>query len=293
MRRVNGRLVLVAVLVTTWLAAGAARADNDGLVFRALGFYKGKENISDKIECEVPAQGVAIADATHSMGMWHTGLAPTIEFPDPTNPFANPCGGYLQLQNNLLTEGINVDHVSVKLRIPGARRYSGFVPTRRKFPLACRQLRSMTLFAGTRLDAVSSQTAPSGSGLPNVGFVQLVPLLTPQVVQCLQDQYGPIPAANLSSLPVVFAVRASGTSDSGKHFSTNTVRYTLTLMHLCGNGRVDGGEECDPAAPNTCILGACSSNHVCGTSDVPCTTDADCIGTCLPPPSQSECLCVF
>jgi hypothetical protein len=295
MRTTNQSRVLVVVLAAMWLVAGAASADTDGLVFRALGFYRGKANVSDtSIECEVPTQGAAITDTTHSMGLWNTGRVPTTEFPDRSNPFANPCGGYLQLQNNILIEGINVDQVSVKLRIPNARRFSDFVPTRKSFPLACRQLRHMTVFAGTRLDPVASETAPTGSGLPNVAFVQLVPLLTPQVVQCLQDQYGPIPTASLSSLPVVVAVRASGTSDSGKHYSTNSVRYTLTLNHLCGNGRVDNGEECDPNAANTCLLGSCStSTNTCGNSSVPCTTDADCVGTCLSAPSQSECTCVY
>ena len=294
MRRVKRSRVLVAVLAAMWLAGGAARADNDGLVFRALGFYKGRPNITDtSIECEIPAQGSAIVDGTHSMGLWNTFGSPTIEFPDARNGWADPCGGYLQLQNNMLLEGINVDWVEVKMRIPGARRFAGSVPTRRNFPLACKYLRKTTIFAGTRLDPVSAATQPSSSGLANVAFVQLIPMLSPQVIQCLQDQYGTLSTTTFSSLPVVLAVRATGTADNGKRFSTNTVRYTLTLRHLCGNGRVDNGEQCDPNAPNTCLLGACSEQGTCGETNVPCSSDADCVGTCLQPPSPSECTCVY
>jgi hypothetical protein len=295
MRMMKRSRVLVAMVATMWLAAGAARASSDGLVFRALGFYKGKANASDTtIECEVPAQGSAIIDGTFQLSLWNTHGFPTLSFPDDSNPFADPCGVYLQLQNNLLVEGINVNQIEVKMRIPGAKRFAGSVPTRNNWPLACRQLRRFTIFAGTRLDAVVSETEPSSSGLPNVGFAQLLPLVSPQVMECLHAQYGGLPTDVYASLPIVMAVRATGAADSGKNFTSNTVRYTLTLRHVCGNGRVDDGEDCDPNAANTCLLGSCStSDHVCGTSKLPCTTDADCIGTCQAAGNASECTCVY
>lgn len=285
--------ILLGVITSVWLAGGVACAD-DGLVFRALGVYKGRSDISDTgITCEYPSQGGAIADGSYQMGLWNSYGQQTLMFPDANNGQADPCGGYLQLQNNMLTQGINVDRIQIKMKIPGARQFAGYVPTRKSWPLACKQFRRYTLYAGTRLDPVTAETQPSNSGLPNVGFVQMLPMLSSQVLSCLRSQYAGIPTSVFTSLPVVFAIRATGTADNGETWTTNTVRYTLTLRHTCGNGRVDDGEFCDPNAPNTCLLGACSDEGMCGDTGIPCATDADCIGTCVAPDDPSECTCVY
>ena len=183
--------------------------------------------------------------------------------------------------------------MQIKMKIPGSRQFPGHVPTRKTWPLACKPFRRNTLDAGTRLDPVTAQTQPSNGGLPNVAFVQMLPMLSSQVLSCLRDQYAGIPTSVFTSLPVVFAIRATGTDDSGETWTTNTVRYTLTLRHTCGHGRVDDGEFCDPNAPNTCLLGACSDEGMCGDTGIPCTSDADCVGSCIAPDDPSECTCVY
>ena len=75
---------------------------------------------------------------------------------------------------------------------------------------------------------------------------------------------------------------------------TNTIRYTLTLRHTCGNGRIDDGEQCDPNSTIDTCSGYCNA----GTCTLPagrgCTTDADCSqGTCITPDDPSECACTF
>ena len=162
-----------AIQLTLSLVALArcALASDDGLVLRALGWYAGKADISsDQVKCEVPTIDTAIPNASFAMGLWNTYGAKTLFFPDENNPFANPCGGWLQLQNNMEYAGITTDRVTIRLRIPGLRATWGQVPTRRAFPTACRRLRQRTLYSSVRLDPASSTADHSGSGAPNVAF---------------------------------------------------------------------------------------------------------------------------
>jgi hypothetical protein len=96
------------------------------------------------------------------------------------------------------------------------------------------------------------------------------------------------------SLPLVASVTASGTSDAGDGYRSNAVGYTLSLRHTCGNGRIDDGERCDPAASDpACPAGACANGHCSGDTSLPCTADRDCAGSCGTRGSPSECTCTF
>jgi len=148
------RATVVGAVLAAMLATGSSRADNNpnGTVFRAVGWFKGKAEITaGQIKCEIPTVTSAIADGAFAMGLWNTFGAQTIYFPDPSNPNANPCGGWIQLQNNLLDQAIVLDHIDLRFRIPGARRFRGPVPARNQFPVACRGLRRDTLFLGARI----------------------------------------------------------------------------------------------------------------------------------------------
>jgi hypothetical protein len=299
--RTSGREPAVAALLAVVLAAGPAGAasNRNGTSFRAVGWFKGRSTVSaTSITCEIPTVTSAIADGAFAMGMWNTYGTQTIYFPDINLPFSNPCGGWIQLRNNLIDQAIVVERVALRYNIRGARRFRQFVPTRNGWPVACNYVRRAELFVGDVVNPVNSTQDNSGSGAPNTTFIQLLPLVEPEVFHCLRRQYAPLSTNILASLPLVITATAFGTSDAGGSYQANTVRYTLNLRHLCGNGRVDDGEFCDPDAPSTCAgfcklaqgetTGTCSHDEGIG-----CRTDNDCLGFCMPQNDPSECVCVY
>jgi len=293
--RSNGIGSIAAVVAGVMLAAGVAQANSDGLVLRAVGIYKGKEDITDEqIKCEIPTISSAINDSTNQTGLWNTYGAQTLFFPDRNNPFGDPCGGWLQVRNNMALQGINLDRVRVKLRIAGAKRFRDFVPTRNGFPTACRQFRNQSLFVGGRVDAFTNTDQSSGSGAPNVLFVQLLPIVSTDLIHCLRAQYAPLSTDVFVSFPLVARITVEGTADNGDHFRSNPIGYTVTLRHTCGNGRIDDGEFCDASSgANSCNVGPCNGSTCQGAASIACTTNADCNGVCQPQGGPMECSCLF
>jgi hypothetical protein len=295
--RINscGRVWVVAVLAVV-LTAGSALADNNpnGSVFTAVGFFKGRASISESsITCEIPTISTAIYDGFFEFGLWNTYGEQTLFFPNPNSAFGNPCGGWVQLRNNLFDQGIVIERLEAHYRILGARRYRQFVPTYRQFPIACRAFRKDWFYVGGRVEPVNSTQNSSGSGAPNVAFMEMLPMVSPQLFSCLRDQYASIPTDMLVSLPLVIKVRTHGASDSGDAFRSNWISYSLNLRHTCGNGRVDDGEQCDATAPGTtcgqkCVGGLCALNAARA-----CTTAADCTGSCVSDTGPSECTCLY
>jgi len=286
-----------AVLLTVLVTVGSVAADNNpnGTVFRAVGWFKGKSEISqDQIKCEIPTVTSAIAEGSFAIGLWNTYGRDTIYYPDINNPFGNPCGVWIQLSNNMLNQGIQLDHINLSYKIKGANRLRGTVPTRKNFPRACAQFRHDTQFIGGRMDPVNSSISNSDSGVPNVVFIEILPLVSPELFNCLRQEYVGRAASQFKSLPLVINATAFGTSDTGDSFQSNTIGYTLNLRHSCGNGRVDDGEICDPTTPfnscvNTCVSGTCSESGVpCDPVTNPCQN-----GTCTAPDIPAECVCVF
>lgn len=293
--RIVRRTGMWALVAAVMLAAGPLHAGNNpnGIVFRAVGWFAGEAEISGgQIKCEIPDTASAISEGAFSFGLWSTFGFPSLFFPDQNHPFANPCGGWIQMQSSLVDQGIVIEQVELRYAIPGAGRFRQFVPTRRRFPIACRDFRSATLFLGNRLNPSNGMDENSSSGAPNVAFIQMIPMVSPQLLQCLRDQYAGLSTDLFVSMPLVVRATAVGRADSGEVYRSNTIRYTLTLRHTCGNGRVDDGELCDPNAPNTC--GGICQDGVCSQStSLGCTTDADCTGTCVAPDDPSECICVY
>jgi hypothetical protein len=295
MRIMTRGILTTALVLAIVLGARVAAADNNpnGQSFRAAGWFKGMAEITDtEIKCEIPTLSSAIADGLFAMGIWNTFGRPNLYFPDPNGPFSNPCGGWIQLQNNLIGQSILLDHVNLAFKIPHAGRFRQFVPVRNGFPVACKGLRRDQVFASTLLNPIDSTQDVSGSGAPNVAFVQILPMVSTEMFNCLRAQYAPLPTDLFSSLPLVIRATAVGISDSGDTFKSNSISYTLNLRHTCGNGRLDDLEMCDPTTPfnscfEECLAGACA------TTGRACTSSQDCPGTCLTGNSPSECSCIF
>src|SRR2546428_5625593 len=282
--RIVGRGMLVVTVLAALLAAGAARADNEqyGMACRAAGWFRGKsQSRAEGITWGIPTVTSAIADGAFETGLWNTFGFQTIYFPDLNNPFGNPCGVWLQLQNNLLNQAIQVDHIGLHYKIPGARRFRQFVPARNSFPIACRQLRNDTLFIGAVINPINSTFDQSGAGRPNVTFVQMIPFVSPQLISCLRAQYAPLSTDLFTSLSLVIRATVFGVSDTGDTFRANPISYTLNLRHSCRNGRIDDGTQCDSNAPSTC-LGFCvipqgqTHGSCSNTKDLTCLADRDC-----------------
>jgi hypothetical protein len=290
------RTILAAALAVGCAGAPALASNNpNGIVFRAVGFWKGRASISNgTITCEVPSISSKISDGAFSMGLWNTFGVPTLLFPDRNSAFGDPCGGYLELQSNLVDQSIVLDRVEMKLTIPGAGRFRARgVRTFRGFPVQCMPLRRATFYVGEVLGPSNSTDPGGSSGAPNVVFIQMLPLLDTEVIQCLRSQYAPLPSTAFASLPVVIRVTAVGISDSGQTYRSNSISYALNMRHTCGNGRVDDGEECDATAPGNTCGGACTGGTCTNNPNLGCQSNADCIGTCNAPGGTSECTCLF
>lgn len=304
MRIVRGPIGVA--MVAAALAAGVAHASDDGLVLRAVGWFQGVASISeDTITCEIPNVTSAFPDNTFVIGLNNTFGTETTTFPDSGNAFADPCGGWVQAWNSMRTQGINLDRIVTKYRVAqGNRRFgrTGLVPMRRSFPLACRQFRRQNLFLGARLEPNDPLAPPSSnSGRPNSAFIQVFPQYGADLLSCIRTEFSPLAPDVFTSLALVAKSKIYGRADNGDRFRSNTIRYTLTLLHTCGNGRIDNLEDCDPSVTDPggapvqqCTSQALCTNSVCSTNPTrACVTDADCVGTCGLPGTITECSCFY
>lgn len=293
--RIVRRLMMAGLLAAS--LPGLAVAGSDGLVLRALGWYQGRAAISETgVSCQIPTVDTAISDGFFSMGIWNTFGEETLQFPDRNSAFGNPCGGFLQLWNSMVKQGIILDRVNLGYRIAGWKRFNGVVPQRKGWPIACNVFRRSTIYAGVRLGPNDPLAPPSGSsGLPNVAFIQAVPMVSASVFACLREQYATLPSDVYTDFPLVIKARASGFADNGDRFTSNVVKYTLNLRHLCGNGRLDTGEACDLTASGQPCSGSaiCVANTCIRDPTRGCNDDADCLGTCQPAGSVEECTCTY
>jgi hypothetical protein len=295
-----------ATVLVMLLAAGGVQAGSDGLVLRATGWYQGVATVSESsITCQIPNVTSGFVDNTAVLGLWTTFGYETQGFPDTTNPFADPCGGWVQAWNSMRTQGINLDRIVTKYKIAqGNKRFgrTGLVPMRKGLPLACRQFRRQKLFLGARLEP-NDPSAPesSNSGRPNVAFVQVLPQYSPDLLGCIRDELSTLPPEAFTSLALVAKSKIFGRADNGHRYRSNTIRYTLTLLHTCGNGRIDNIEECDASVtgPGGVPVQQCDGEAFCVNSVCfanpgrLCATDADCVGTCGDQGSRVECTCFY
>jgi hypothetical protein len=281
-----------ALAASVLIAAGTANAGTpiDGLSFRAVGFFEAEASTGGDT-CTIPTADDGVPVNSDQRGLWNTFGIPTISYPESI------CKGWLELQNVMTSQGVSVDRVQLSLRIAGANRFRQFVPTRNGFPTACRSLRKSTVFTGAHLFpfGTSPDFGNTGSGQAHLAFVNMLPMVDAQVIHCLREQYAALPSNVYVSFPLIITAVATGISDSGQRLKSNPVRFTLTLHHLCGNGRIDNLEACDPNAPSNCGVGPCDvENATCrGNEKVGCQTDADCGGHCMQQGDPMECNCAY
>ncbi len=195
------------LLLGLMTACGGGGNNDQGIVFTATGVFRGPEAIEDgQIRCQEPTVQNAIIDTAFTLD-----ISRTIDFPDRNNPLADPCGGYIGLQNNLATQSILVSEVAFHYEIPGA---AIAIPTH-------------SVSTGLRINSASS-TAEASSGQSNLVFAEMVGQIIPaQMINFLNQNANLLPA-----VPYTLNVfmMAQGQADSGANYTSNELGYTITII---------------------------------------------------------------
>ena len=201
------RLAVPALGAAILAASCGTGGDNDqGIVFRAVGIYRGPASIEGgRITCTEPTVQNAIVDTAFTLD-----VEEVVDFPNRSDPAADPCGGYVALENGLAAEAINLQEISIRYEIPGTA-----IP-----------VPDHSVSIGQRiLPAASDQ--PTTSGRANLIYAELVGQLLPRTIIVFLNR-------NASALPAppyllnAFLV-ARGQSDTGETHATNEIGYTFTI----------------------------------------------------------------
>src|SRR5690606_8262811 len=157
-----------------------------------------------RITCTEPTVENAIIDASFTLD-----ISVVDDFPDRFDPFADPCGGYIALENNLATLAMNVQEIVIRYEVPGSAV----------------QVPDHSITFGRRIQPASSQQE-TPRGQPNLIFAELVGQLVPRTHIIFLNQ-------NVNLLPSppylmnAFIV-AKGQSDTGEDYTTNEIGYQFT-----------------------------------------------------------------
>jgi hypothetical protein len=188
---------------------GGGGGNNDqGIVFRAAGMFRTQTNITpERITCTEPTTiESAISDSSGTVS-----LRGSRWFPDRTDPEGNPCGGEMALQNSLSTQSINVQFVTMEYEVAGAAVQ---VPT-------------YTFNAGITVPPPTCEGCTS-SGQDGLVYLALRQQIVPEQIIVFLNQ-------NVNRLPVTpyqmdVYITASGQSDQGTNYESNTLGYTITVV---------------------------------------------------------------
>lgn len=194
------------VLALASCGGGGGGNNDQGIAVRAAGIFAGQASINeDQITCQIPNVQNAIADTSFTID-----LDRVLDFPNENDPFGNPCGGYIWLENNLLQEAVNITEIAIDYEVAGAAI----------------QVPQHSVTTGFRVPSRSS-TNIQPSGQPNVVLVQLLGQILPRpIVIFLQQNRNRLPARPF--FMNVF-LQGRGVSDSGTSYETNEVGYQLTI----------------------------------------------------------------
>ena len=209
MRNSGTRLGHVAVLFALAVAmagCGSGGNNDQGIAFTATGIFRGPESVEDgRIRCTEPNVTNAVVDVSGPLSL--SGVA---AFPDRTNSEADPCGGYIGVENNLTQLAMNVQRVDVSYDVPGA---ATAIPDN---PVA----------VGYTVQSASS-TRETTSGQPNLVYANLVEQLVPaQIMEFLRINQGLLPQTPYRMTATLVAV---GQAQNGDQYRTNPVTYSFTV----------------------------------------------------------------
>jgi len=194
----GGALILAGM---TGCGGGSGGNDDQGVVFLATGIFRGQESIEQgRVSCVVPSVSSSIIDASFNLN-----IAQVQEFPDRADALADPCGGFIGLQNNLISQGINVQEVSIRYEVPGA---AIAIPAH-------------SVSFGQRIGQ------PSDDPASNVIFAAMVGQIVPSTIIVFLNQN----VNRLPATPYLMSVflAARGQSDDGTTYETNEIGYQLTI----------------------------------------------------------------
>lgn len=183
-----GSFSIIALVALAGWWNGCGTSNDQGISFRALGFFAdGAGSVGDLGRC------VSFTDDVQ------------VPSPDSTGALS---GAFLGLQNNLASEGIQLDHVDLSYSISGA---SIFIP-------------SDVNARSTRLGPASGQEpAPTNAA---THFLQTI-IVSRNIFKFLNDNRSRLPQPPFEMVALATAV---GTADSGEVFRTNRVTYQMHFV---------------------------------------------------------------
>lgn len=199
--------LVVAAVVAAPGCGGSGGNNDQGIVFKAVGTFRGLEAIEQaQITCTEPTTSNAIVDTAFNLS-----ISQVPNFPNRNVALADPCGGYIALENNLAQESMNVQEISITYEVPGS---SIAVPS------------NSVSFGQTIPSANSTQTTSSGQA--NLIYAQLVGQIVPSNIMVFLNQN----ANRLPETPYLMNVSmvARAQSDDGTKYQSNEIGYQLTIV---------------------------------------------------------------
>jgi hypothetical protein len=187
--RIFGSIAIFASIVALATWSGCGTSNDQGVSFRSLGFFQ---------------------DSTGTVGESGTcaSLRDTTVIPQVVD--GEFSGGFLGLQNSMVSQGINVDRVNLSYFINGS-----------------------SLAIPNDVFALSLRLGPANGaepGNPSTAFSQII-IVSPQIMKFINDNSSRLPDLPFS---LVANATAVGTADNGDDFTTNRSTFQVVFTALSG-----------------------------------------------------------
>jgi hypothetical protein len=187
--RIFGSIAIFASIVALATWSGCGTSNDQGVSFRSLGFFQ---------------------DSTGTVGESGTcaSLRDTTVIPQVVD--GEFSGGFLGLQNSMVSQGINVDRVNLSYFINGS-----------------------SLAIPNDVFALSLRLGPANGaepGNPSTAFSQII-IVSPQILKFINDNSSRLPDLPFS---LVANATAVGTADNGDDFTTNRSTFQVVFTALSG-----------------------------------------------------------